>query len=75
MIDCKETAFQIDKAQFSKLKLWKKMNVKFHMMLCGVCKKYYKDSHALNKIIKHVDFKIPKLTDQDKIQMKEKISR
>ncbi len=75
MIDCKEAAYLTDKKQFSKLSVLQRVNLRLHLFMCDVCRKYGKDSRALNKILKYTSINIPKLTDEDKQRIKENIKQ
>jgi len=75
MIDCKEAAYLVDKGQFEKLTFWKKLNLKFHSLMCDICRKYAKDSHALSHIVKHADLNTSKLSEKEKVQIKEELAK
>ncbi|MEX1002813.1 MAG: hypothetical protein WDZ35_11915 [Crocinitomicaceae bacterium] len=72
MIDCEKAAKIIDqKDAAEKVGWWSRRKLRFHLVLCKMCKNYKKDSAVLSKIIrmmgKHSNHC---LTEQEKAEMK-----
>ena len=55
MITCKKAGPLMEKEEFEKLSLMKRLGLKFHLGWCRLCSGYKKDSGHLNQIIKTAD--------------------
>ncbi len=75
MITCKKAGPLIEKEEFEKLSLMKKIGLKLHLAWCKLCKGYKKDSTHLNELIKVGDTSqsTMKLSQAEKSEIKEKL--
>lgn len=67
MMTCKETGPLIDREDFEKLLFMKRMGVRFHLMICGLCRGYKKDSAHINEVVK-----MAKPNEEHKLTQEEK---
>jgi len=51
-MSCKKASYIIEKREVSKISLWEKLSLKFHLVICALCRKYESDSKILGKILK-----------------------
>ena len=71
MIDCKEAAYIVDSSSFKKIRLVKRVGLKFHLIMCPNCKKYVSDSKAVDHILRYVNQHAVVLSsDEKKLMMK-----
>lgn len=54
MKHCAKATLKLEQAKFTKLTLGERMSLSFHLALCDACRKYKKDSEALDRILKTV---------------------
>lgn len=54
-MSCKKASYIIEKREVSKISLWEKLSLKFHLMICALCRKYESDSKILGKILKSIN--------------------
>jgi len=52
MLTCKETARLVSEGLDRKLPLWKRMNLRLHLMMCGACSAYRRQVETLNRIVR-----------------------
>ena len=75
MIDCKEAAYLTDKQSITEISFGKRMSLKFHVMMCKICRRYFKDSEALMKIFKRAKIVNPELSSEDKENLKKNLKQ
>lgn len=51
-MSCQKASYIIEKRELTKLSLWEKISLKFHLMICSLCRRYESDSKVLGKILK-----------------------
>jgi predicted anti-sigma-YlaC factor YlaD len=73
MIDCKEAAYIIDSSPYKKTKFFKRIGLKFHLVMCPNCAKYQKDSQAVDHILRYVNQHAAVLTPDEKKLMIQKL--
>jgi len=75
-MSCKKASYIIEKRNVSKISLWEKLSLKFHLAICKLCKKYESDSKILARILKglHKHETQNHLSDSEKSAMKEKLN-
>lgn len=54
-MSCKKASYIIEKRELNEISLWEKFSLKFHLMICALCRKYESDSKILGKILKSLD--------------------
>ncbi|MBK9190964.1 MAG: hypothetical protein IPM77_05295 [Crocinitomicaceae bacterium] len=54
-MSCRKASYIIEKRWVSKISLWEKLSLKFHLMICNLCRKYESDSKILGKILKSLN--------------------
>ena len=66
----------MEKEEFDKLPLMKRLGLRFHLFICKCCKGYKKDSHHIHEIVKSADSKYADsaLSEEEKAQIKSQIS-
>lgn len=52
MLKCIEATMELERMKFEKTSLFRKMSVKFHLMMCNACTNYQKDSAAIDQLLK-----------------------
>lgn len=76
MKSCEEITYLIEQSHFENLSFKERASLRFHKMLCVVCKNYSKESKALHKIIleqnKHAE--VLKLSTTEKERIRKTIS-
>lgn len=55
MMKCKDAGPLLEKEEFEKLPLMKRVSLKFHLAMCKICNGYKKESGHLNELIKTAD--------------------
>ncbi|MBI3136847.1 MAG: hypothetical protein HYZ14_19385 [Bacteroidetes bacterium] len=75
-MSCRKASYIIEKREVSKLSLWEKLSLKFHLMICDLCRRYESDSKILGKILKslHKHESHAHLSSTDKEEMKRKLA-
>ena len=54
MKHCAKATLKLEQAKFTKLTFGERISLSFHLALCDACRKYKKDSEALDRIMKTV---------------------
>jgi len=52
MLTCKETARLVSEGLDRKLPLWKRLNLRLHLMMCGACSAYRRQVETLHRIVR-----------------------
>ena len=75
-MSCQKTSYILEKEQVSKISLWEKISMKFHLMICSLCRKYKSDSKILGRILKglHHHETEHHLSEKEKLELKKKLS-
>jgi len=75
-MSCQKTSYILEKEQVSKISLWEKISMKFHLLICALCRKYKSDSKILGKILKglHQHKTHHHLSDPEKSELKKKLN-
>ena len=73
MIDCKETAYLVDTMAYKPISVRKRFGLKFHLVMCPHCRKYVKDSKAVDHILRYVNQHAASLTSDEKELMMKKL--
>lgn len=75
-MSCQKASYIIEKREVSKISLWEKIGLKFHLMICSLCRKYESDSRILGKILKslHKHEHPAHLTEDQKEELKRKLA-
>jgi len=75
-MSCQKASYIIEKREVSKLSLWEKFSLKFHLMICALCRKYESDSKILAKILKalHKHEGHAHLSASEKEELKKKLA-
>lgn len=74
-MNCKKASYLIDKKQLSGLKLSEKIALKFHQLMCKICKLHEKESRIMSKKLSDFKFKEIQLSAEEKKKMQDKINR
>lgn len=77
MKDCQEVTLDIERSAFERLSLMDRTGLRLHLAICKECRKYFKDSIVIDKLLKkkfrHLgDYSF---TPQEKEVLKQKITR
>lgn len=78
MYTCKKATLLIEKEATEKLSLLTKMRLKMHLMMCGTCTAYKKQSQLLSNWIKNkktTNIDIIELSEDSKQEMIKKIKK
>jgi len=54
-MSCEKISYLIDKGEIEKLSGSERRKVKFHFVICKLCKNYQADSRALNRMFKRLN--------------------
>ncbi len=73
MIDCKEAAYLADTMADNPISINKRIGLKFHLVMCPHCRKYMKDSKAVDHILRYVNQHAAVLTADEKKLMIRKL--
>ena len=76
MKDCQEVSMDIERSAFERLSLKDRTGLRLHLAICKECRKYFKDSIVIDKLLKkkfkHLgDYSF---TSQEKESLKQKIA-
>ena len=52
MKHCAKATMKLEQAKFTKLSVGERISLSFHLAMCDACRKYKKDSEALERILK-----------------------
>lgn len=76
-MSCKKASYIIEKREVSKISLWEKFSLKFHLMICNLCRKYESDSKILGSILKslHHQSHSKQLSPADKEEMIKRLKK
>lgn len=74
-MSCEKVTYLMEKDQLSRLSFIERVKVRWHKVLCGCCRNYEKDSHALNRIMQRLHSEQPSriMSDSDKSRIKQKL--
>lgn len=74
MKSCKDITLLIEKGKITKLSLKDKMQVKFHLAMCKLCRNFAVDSDFLDKILSRLKPSSLKLTSVEKEKLKSSLN-
>lgn len=72
MYSCQEATQMVIKKEEEKLKFTEMVKLKMHLLMCGACKAFEKQTELINKILKNHQFKT-KMPDAYKQEISKKI--
>ncbi len=67
MLSCEETRHICDKTQYNEASFWEKVKFKFHVIICGVCKKHSSNNIKLTALLNKLKSK--SLTNTEKQEL------
>lgn len=75
-MSCQKASYIIEKREVSKISLREKISLKFHLMICALCRRYESDSKILGRILKslHKKESSTHLSSEDKEALKRKLA-
>lgn len=53
-MSCKKASYIIEKRNVAKISFLEKINLKFHLMICSLCRRYESDSKFISKLLKRL---------------------
>jgi Zn-finger nucleic acid-binding protein len=74
MKSCKDITLLVEKGKIIELSLKEKMQVKFHLAMCKLCRNFAIDSNFLDKILSRLKPSDLKLTPAEKEKIKSSIN-
>lgn len=75
MKSCKDITLLIEKGKITKISFKEKMQVKFHLAMCKLCRNFAVDSAFLDRILAHLKPLDLKLTSEEKKELKSSVSK
>jgi predicted anti-sigma-YlaC factor YlaD len=75
MKSCKDITLLVEKGKITKLSFKEKMHVKFHLMMCKLCRNFAVDSDFLDRILANLKPSSLKLTPEEKEKLKSSVSK
>lgn len=72
-MSCQKASYIIEKRNVSKITRLEKFQLKFHLAICKLCKKYENDSRIVGKILRALDKQTHKLSPAQKEEIKAKL--
>jgi len=70
MKSCKDITLLVEKGKITKLSFKDKMQVKFHLAMCKLCRNFAVDSDFLDRVLSRLKPSSLKLTDEEKEKLK-----
>ncbi len=75
MKNCQEITEDIERSSLTRVSLKDRMAIKLHITICPDCKSYYKDSRAIDKLLKRIKLRTKySFNENEKQVLKEKLS-
>ncbi|TXK75527.1 hypothetical protein [Mesonia sp. K4-1] len=65
---CEKYGVFCDKCQYNEASIWEKLKLKFHLFMCGECRKYSQKNTQLSEVIKNA--KLSNLTPEEQESFK-----
>jgi hypothetical protein len=75
-MSCRKASYIIEKGEVSQISLWERMNLKFHLMICKLCRKYQSDSRILGRLMKKLATHEHSghLTEEEKAEIRKRLA-
>lgn len=75
MRNCQEKTQEVERSNFEKLSLKKRLLLKAHCLLCPPCRSYFKDSKSIDKILtmRYSDFVNYEYSVEEKNELKNRL--
>ena len=75
MKNCQDTTQDIERATFERLTLKDRLGLRLHLSMCKDCRRYFKDSKSIDKLLKKRFSHLSKysFTKEEKDELKRKI--
>ena len=78
MKNCQDSTLDIERSSFERLSLKERLELRMHVSICPECRKYFRDSKAIDKLLKkrfnHMGVSEYNFTKEEKEEMKRKIA-
>lgn len=74
MINCEESSKLISKKKDQALSFKEKIALKIHNLICSACALFETEVDLISDAVKRTELNIPKLTDEKKAMIQEKIN-
>jgi len=65
MLSCEEISKLVSESFEQKISLWKRLNLRFHLSMCRLCRRFHKDLVHLNQESKHIAEQFEKEVDKE----------
>ena len=75
MKSCKDITLLIEKRKITKISFKEKIQVKFHLAMCKLCRNFAVDSAFLDRVLARLKPRNLKLTDEEKSRVKDSLNR
>lgn len=75
MKSCKDITLLIEKEKISKISFKEKMQIKFHLAMCKLCRNFAVDSAFLDRVLTRLKPSSLKMTSEEKEKLKTSIIR
>lgn len=77
MINCEKATYLVEKRQLSKLSFREKFGLKFHNLICRLCRHYESDSNILGKLLRSSGKRKPSrcLSEEEKARLKSSLDQ
>ena len=75
-MSCRKASYIIEKAEVSEISFLERMSLKFHLMICKLCRKYQDDSRILGRLMKKLATHnhTGHLTEEEKAEIKKRLA-
>lgn len=75
MKNCEEITLDMERSAFQRLSMKDRLGLRMHISLCKECRKYFKDSLAINELLKKRFSHLSEytFTQEEKDEMKRKV--